>query len=368
MQRVLTCLIYSVFCWCSLVNAANFIAVIDAGSTGSRFHLYAYDAQSAQLQEIFQFRVKPGIDQYSQQQKLIQQGYAQIFNEASKVLALKTTDRPVPVYLLATGGMRFLSADEQTNIYNHLREDIAKYSQFKLKAVKTISGEQEARYGWLAVNDVYGTLGKTAKDTLGLIDLGGASMEIAFARREPTDGAKKICIRQQCYWLTADSILDIGIEHSLGHIQQYPSSGTCSPVEEYDLASCELITAESVNDKLAHLKKDIPLNRTYVATAGFYYTFNFFQANATVDNLEDKTIEACQNTPWPELVNQHPDLDPDRIRKYCFATALIATILTEPNGFGFTTGKPNLIVAKRVHNQDIAWARGAALHIIEKVA
>jgi Golgi nucleoside diphosphatase len=42
------------------------------------------------------------------------------------------------------------------------------------------AGEEEGVYGWISVNQAYGTLLQEQENTLGSLDLGGSSMQITF--------------------------------------------------------------------------------------------------------------------------------------------------------------------------------------------
>lgn len=89
--------------------------------------------------------------------------------------------------------MRLLPPETQKAIYNNIYEGFINdgYS-FSLNrdSLKTISGKDEAYYGWLAANYLGGSISanmKRLKQTLGSLDLGGASTQILF---EPTEYKK----------------------------------------------------------------------------------------------------------------------------------------------------------------------------------
>jgi GDA1/CD39 (nucleoside phosphatase) family len=361
--------------WCVIAYGHDHLIIIDAGSTGSRLHLYAYTVQPGQLpklDEVVQYSVKPGIDHYKLQPRQVQAGINQLLSKASQYLQLKGCHTAIPVHLLATGGMRRLTPVAQAAIYRQLAELIKKNKCFNLKTLQTISGQQEAVYGWLAVNDVYQRLQPSNPKTIGLLDLGGASVEITFATPKKSRDSIPVCLANRCYWLYARSVMDTGLEHVLAQLGTGKAASVCYPqayplgsgiVGGYDLQACKTLVRDRLQHKLASIVTMLPTAQTFVATSGFYYTFTFFHAVANLTSLHAKTVEACEQTPWPKLVQQHPHDAPEQMRKYCFASALIEVLLSTPSGFAMPSNT-TIIISKYHHHQDIAWARGAALYAL----
>ena len=110
------------------------------------------------------------------------------------------------MYIYATAGMRVLNKQDQNRIYNaiysaYLRSDLHFYMRRDM--LQTIDGELEALYGWITVNVlvvpsppsppqnglITPSLRYTHQSTVGSLDLGGESTQIAyqFARRRPGD-------------------------------------------------------------------------------------------------------------------------------------------------------------------------------------
>jgi Golgi nucleoside diphosphatase len=89
----------------------------------------------------------------------------------------------IPLYILATAGMRLLPEEKQKEIFNNLRAEIPKTYKFKLAPdqVRTITGQEEALYAWLSYNFLSGTVGTDKKaHTIPVLEMGGASAQIAF--------------------------------------------------------------------------------------------------------------------------------------------------------------------------------------------
>ncbi|CAK9296694.1 unnamed protein product [Gordionus sp. m RMFG-2023] len=89
----------------------------------------------------------------------------------------------IPLYIMATAGMRLVSHMEQEAILKDIRHDIAmRYPQlfFPASHIQIISGKMEAVYAWIAMNYILGNFDKHAKSTVGILEMGGASLQIAY--------------------------------------------------------------------------------------------------------------------------------------------------------------------------------------------
>lgn len=114
-------------------------------------------------------------------------------------------NRNIPLYIYATAGMRVLSNSDQNAIYNaiysnYLRSDLMFY--MKRNMLQTIDGEMEALYGWITVNVLVVSLFSfytknnritlslryTAAETIGSLDLGGESTQIAYQHVSRSSG------------------------------------------------------------------------------------------------------------------------------------------------------------------------------------
>ncbi|XP_052882787.1 apyrase 2-like [Gossypium arboreum] len=80
----------------------------------------------------------------------------------------------------ATAGLRALGGEAFDKICN--RELLKSRSTLKSEAngVKILDGSQEGSYEWVTINYLLGNLGRTYQDTVGIVDLGGGSVQMAF--------------------------------------------------------------------------------------------------------------------------------------------------------------------------------------------
>lgn len=193
----------------------RYAVVIDAGSSGSRVFVYAWPPHTGNPKELLRIGALRGSDGVPKVKK-IEPGLSSIADHPSRacnyMLPLleyaaesvpEKHHRETPLYILATAGMRLLHSKQQTAILDDLKTGIPKKFNFSFteNSVEIITGKQEGVYQWIAVNYILGRFdhnlnGPMAvvdisnpssdrpllfrKQTLGIMDMGGASMQIAF--------------------------------------------------------------------------------------------------------------------------------------------------------------------------------------------
>lgn len=151
------------------------LAVVDAGSSGSRVHVYAYQLQGktpTNITEIYSKKLQPGFASLDPNKETIHAYLSKLFSDGP--------DANIPVYFYSTAGMRLLSHQKQQEYYSLLNEWFSRQSQWQLREAKTITGKEEGIYGWMAVNYTLGTLTTKDKPMVGVMDTGGASVQITF--------------------------------------------------------------------------------------------------------------------------------------------------------------------------------------------
>ncbi len=153
------------------------IGIIDAGSSGSRLHVYEVMSDST-IRQIY-----PSSDTEKKESK--GRAISTIANHPDSVRAYfdqmtlcykKGGDEVIPLYILATAGMRMQGKAETEAIYAKLK-NIGQANGFKLYKAMTIAGRYEGLYAWIAANYENGTLKSSSK---GIVEIGGVSAQIAF--------------------------------------------------------------------------------------------------------------------------------------------------------------------------------------------
>ena len=137
-------------------------------------------------------KIHPGIATFGDKPDRVGPDYLKkLLHKAGKIIP-DDSHKDTPLFLLATAGMRLLDDDPREK----LLEQICSYAQSKTKFqlpdcgvhIKVIPGEVEGLYGWIAANYLLGGFDEPLQHvngnehpTLGFLDMGGASAQIAFA-------------------------------------------------------------------------------------------------------------------------------------------------------------------------------------------
>lgn len=197
-------------------SQTRFVAVIDAGSSGSRIVLYERRRAGKALlveqrfsdtagQALSSFETLPA--------EAGPMGVAPLIHTLNAYLrASSISIGDVQVHLLATAGMRLLEARNPgaaSAIYTSAKSSLAS-SGLRLGRIETLSGVNEGLYAWLDLNDLAGRLQEGSQATLGIIEVGGASAQIAFATNEDDPRVVTVMANGQSYRVLSQSWLGLG--------------------------------------------------------------------------------------------------------------------------------------------------------------
>lgn len=174
----------------SLYESRRYAVVFDAGSTGSRVHVYSF-GDNMELIPIngvdieFAKKVKPGLSAYADNPEEAANSLKEILQSA--VEAVPADARAVtPVRLGATAGLRQISDVKADKILEAVRTLISSTTPFKFEKgwVSILDGSQEGSFMWITINYLLSNLGKSYPNTVGIVDLGGGSVQMTYAISE----------------------------------------------------------------------------------------------------------------------------------------------------------------------------------------
>ncbi|XP_007426072.1 ectonucleoside triphosphate diphosphohydrolase 4 isoform X1 [Python bivittatus] len=194
----------------------NYGIMVDCGSSGSRIFVYwwpRHNGNPHDLLDIKQMRdknrkpvvmkIKPGISEFATSPEKVSDYIFPLLSFAAEHIP-RAKHKETPLYILCTAGMRILPESQQKAILEDLLTDIPVHFDFLFSDshAEVISGKQEGVYAWIGINFVLGRFEHLdeeddaivevhvpdseskeeviRKRTVGILDMGGVSTQIAY--------------------------------------------------------------------------------------------------------------------------------------------------------------------------------------------
>ncbi|AES80808.2 putative apyrase [Medicago truncatula] len=402
----------------------SYAVVFDAGSTGSRVHVYHFD-QNLDLLHIgndveFYNKTTPGLSAYADNPKEAAESLIPLLEQAERVVPVNLQPK-TPVKLGATAGLRLLDGNSSELILEAVSSLLKKRSTFNVQsdAVGIIDGTQEGSYLWVTINYVLGNLGKDFSETVAVADLGGGSVQMVYAvSREQAKKApqvpqgedpyiKKIVLKGKKYYLYVHSYLRFGKEASRAEILKvtngspnpcilagyhgtYTYSGeeykAFSPASGSNFDECKeiILKALKVNDPCPYGKCSFggiwnggggSGQKTLYVTSSFYYVptgVNIADPNKPnskirIEDLKTGAEQVCK-TKYKDAKATYPLIYEDSLPYACLDLIYQYTLFVD--GFGLDPLQ-EITVANQIEYQDAlvdaAWPLGNAIEAISSL-
>lgn len=347
------------------------IIVIDAGSTGSRLHVFSYELDETNtpihINEIWNKKVKPGFASIEPN--------ANTINAYLDILFIDAPKEDIPVYFYATGGMRLLPTSRQKKYYDELKRWFGKQDHWPLAEAKTITGSDEALYDWLSVNYHLDTLHAIQEHSIGVMDMGGASVQIVFPVEKDSSLDKKSQVNLNLYGhnitLSVHSFLGLGqteVSHQFLNAvscfsNNYPlpdgemGQGNANACEQ-DISSL-MNNVHKVNSLIQPLLVRNPVSSWYtmggISNLAENPLFHFSNQQLTNENLlQQADTEVCHQR-WEDLDNQFPN--DDYVSQYCLLSSYYYALMVD--GYGLNPGE---MVNYIPPEKNLDWTLGVVLH------
>ena len=158
-------------------------AVVDAGSTGSRIHVFLFRENPAGLELVSSdfTQLKPGLSSFAEDPAAGAASLKPLLERALMVVPA-AQQAATSLELRATAGLRFLPGDKSELILAAVRELFATYPfQSGPASVSIMDGVDEGGFQWVTHNYLLGRMGGGFDSTVATIDLGGGSVQLAYA-------------------------------------------------------------------------------------------------------------------------------------------------------------------------------------------
>lgn len=180
--------------------SSYFTVVLDCGSTGSRVNVFEWmignESKSYANLPILLHSYPDNVNRSNGCQYHCFQTEPGLHNFVSDALGVRTSLEPLikyaeqwvplerraetPILVLATAGMRRLGAEDARRVLDDVESVVKEHGFLHRKSwIRVLSGKEEAYYGWVALNYKMGVFGSSSRlSTLGLLDLGGSSLQV----------------------------------------------------------------------------------------------------------------------------------------------------------------------------------------------
>lgn len=289
-----------------------------------------------------------------------------------------------PIRFMATAGLR--EADK------NIKEDRIESVKWLLGSIgfkdvetRIISGKDEAYFAWLTANYAMNKLYGHDQETYGVVELGGASVQIAFKKSKSPFNSKNDLIMGSAEACGKVKIVE--------QIKKSVKESVCFPEEEsgVDFNACReavlktLASAKESDCTLAKFETEEDLTGKFAAVSNYYHTaavvFNFDMDNklSFKKNLNEFTKAAvtfCKLT-WEEMKKKYSteerkkkgtDIKEKHLKDHCLMAAYIDVVLEE--GYGMDPQVELLFVDKYPIDENStqqtelfgdSWTLGAAI-------
>jgi apyrase len=387
---------------CNTVEA-RYGLIIDAGSSGSRIYIYCWKPAGANgIPWVTAAPGQAGEPSWTMKDDKMPLSNIDVSKDdvskdkdAEKSLKLLTdyaiekigndpqTLAQTPLHLMATAGMRLKTREERDEII----ETVKKYLKRTFSASsRVISGKEEALYGWIAVNYSMGLLKEkdgNSSPTMGTLELGGASTQIAYASSNPPPQGRLSTLQwgETTYKIYLHSG-DAGQDQALDKIntvykeengRKTEKENPCYPInyQPEDKAigkgsgkykECK----EKIERNLEKIIGTLPPatqhpRGAFLAYAGYYYTYSILKIEPffSLTKLEQAGKDYCEKD-WGQIEQEYKKQNKKYLTQYCFTAAYIATLLQI--AYRFPEDTQQIIFTDTLHGNDVSWTLGAMIH------
>jgi apyrase len=262
----------------------SYLAMIDAGSSGCRAHVYRYGKLGSLegplyvLPQHVSKKVKPGLSSFAAHPNDAGASLAGLI-EFIKLEVPEADWTVTPIWLKATAGLRMLEKQQSEAIMNSVRTFLGNKANspflFRHSWAKIISGNEEGGFGWIAYNYLRKIIGpkKSAVPQLpyAVVEMGGASSQVSQmaptqeeADKIPEEYKFSFTIEGDTYHLYTHSYLGFGAEQGREQLNKLLTKSTI-PTDKG-----EVIKDPCLNTGFSR-PGTVPRKETYEGPQGVYF-------------------------------------------------------------------------------------------------
>lgn len=365
--------------------------MVDAGSSGTRAHIFTWQSTkgipnvqpASNGTHPYLHKVKIPLAKAAKDMSLIEEIFKPIIIYASQKIPSSYLSK-TRIYIYATAGMRLLSDVDQERVINTTYEFLTEHSPFKVKyqSIRIIDGIEEGIFGWISVNHLLGNF-MNNKPTVGALDMGGASFQIALEVSSTEKPLQVVKIGPQRFPMYSYSYLGYGANEALKSVTRSLYAITPKNENEFkhpcypknfkdkykdrsfvgtgDFEECSSLADQILLQATSFLSIQVPSLSTtneFVAMSSFFYANDFLKLSPTssLEELKKASSEFC-STDYDEYSKTHKVNE--YTSTYCWYPVYQWNVLTK--GYGFADGKTKVSKLDDINGAELSWAIGAML-------
>jgi len=370
--------------------------VFDAGSSGSRIHVYSWRVGGGGPKDAFDLiadkllKKKPGLSAYKEKPAEAGSSLRELLDHARAEIPA-ALHAETPIFLMATAGLRMVGEKAKDEILASVCAELSSSGfLFRCKDATLLSGTDEGLYGWVTVNYLLDALYPPATTPpVGIIDLGGGSVQVVFASSKG-EGLKHMDFGGRAHDTYIKSHLGYGLDEarrrtlelavSKSSRSEKPARHPCLPkgatidhagvsvAGEGDWARCLKLTTKLFADSTWSIADMPPLP---ASVYGFSYMYDRTAAVGLLDGTPRQfgsvpmSIEAiseagkavCGLDAAATKARFAGTQDAAKSDNYCGDAAYVAALL---GALGFAPST-QLTMTNKIKDVELVWTLGAML-------
>lgn len=364
-------------------------------------------------------KIQPGVARYAYdmvpKSRDLENYLSPLFVFAKKTLNEHDIGK-IPVYFGATAGVRMVTYERRHALMNRIRSYINSTGfMFTSKQALVLSGEEEAMYNWVNVNNLNKFKGGDG-GSIGILDMGGASLEAAYETPyDILEGWIQVHVFDKDYRLYGRSYLQLGVREAFRRMillteETLMFTNPCVPSGCYfnwsdpDTGFKKRLVGSSHVGTCSHFVHSIiqatlpchfPMdpagrsechayavyappqfpNMTFYGVDGFWdFTKELRLYKDLYQDMHHTSISLpvikkyvdilCMNS-WEDLKLRFKKTDEVFLGQACFQGTYIYEVLT--TGLGFPKDFENFIFADTVNGKPLGWAPGLMIYKVNQM-
>merc|ERR1712137_412 len=384
----------------------NYGVMVDLGSSGSRLSIYQWKSDEPVQPAptggpYFYAELRPGVSYYAGDPDGAADSLVDLLNYAEDSLdCVGAIVEDTPIFLFATAGLRLLPEEESDAILDSIRSLIFDQYDFYFQYnwAKIISGSEESIYDWLTVQQLLLVNHDASDSTVGVVDMGGGSVEVTFdpiSLGSPYDNdyIRDVDWNEEEYQVYGYSYLPYGHNSAREWVQAILAETQPGDVVENP---CYLVGFNHTNpqpdgssplfvgtgnpdecvDVILQLFNDSVCDFVQCTFNGIYQPLieggqqfygldnlarvvNFLQlpSQTQLDTIDSNSRQFCEMT-WEEAQDAYPDeLDGITLFNGCFEGLYAYSLLTA--GLKFSPESTQFTFVGELYGVDVSWTWGA---------